>query len=47
MTDRFALKLVGIIFAGVTIAVVLATTMVVKGYSDGAYSLENAPIESQ
>jgi hypothetical protein len=47
MADRFALKLVGIIFASVTIAVVLATTMLVKGYADGAYSLENTPIESQ
>ena len=47
MADRFALKLVGIIFAGVTIAVVLATTILVKGYADGAYSLENAPIERQ
>jgi hypothetical protein len=28
MTDRFALKLVGLVFAGVTIAVMLATAMV-------------------
>ena len=47
MADRFALILVGFIFASVTIAVVLATTMVVKGYADGAYSLENASIESR
>jgi hypothetical protein len=47
MADRFALILVGFIFASVTIAVMLATTMVVKGYADGAYSLENAPIESR
>jgi hypothetical protein len=25
----------------------LTTTMVVKGYADGSYSLEAAPIESQ
>jgi hypothetical protein len=47
MADRFALKLVGFVFAGVTIAVVLATTMVVRDYADGVYSLENAPIESR
>jgi len=47
MADRFALILVGFIFASVTIAVILATTMVVKGYADGAYSLESAPIESR
>jgi len=47
MTNRFALKLVGIVFAGVTIAVMLATTMVVKDYAEGVYSLENTPIESR
>ncbi len=47
MADRFGLKLVGIIFASVTIAVVLATTMVVKGYADGVYSLESEPAEGQ
>jgi len=46
MADRFALKLVGFIFAGVTLAVILATTIVVKDYADGVYSLESAPIES-
>ena len=45
MADRGALKLVGIIFASVTIAVMLTTTMVVKGYSDSVYSLESAAIE--
>jgi len=40
MADRAGLKFVGFIFATVTLAVMLATGMVVKGYADGAYSLE-------
>jgi hypothetical protein len=40
MADRGGLKLVGVIFASVTLAVMLATGMVVKGYADGSYSLE-------
>ena len=40
MADRSALKLVGFIFATVTIGVMLTATMVVKGYADGAYTLE-------
>ena len=44
MADRSGLKLVGFIFATVTLAVMLDTGMVVKGYADGAYSLETAPI---
>lgn len=47
MADRFGLKLVGLIFASVTIAVTLATTIVVKGYADGVYALESAPIDSR
>ena len=47
MTDRNGLKFVGFIFATVTVAVMLATGMVVKGYADGAYSLEAAPIASR
>jgi hypothetical protein len=42
MVDRGGLKLVGFIFATVTLAVMLATGMVVKGYADGAYSLESS-----
>ena len=42
MADRRGLKLLGFIFATVTIAVMFATGMVVKGYADGAYSLEPA-----
>jgi hypothetical protein len=47
MADRSGLKLVGFIFATVTLTVMLATGMVLKGYADGAYSLEAAPIASR
>jgi hypothetical protein len=40
MADCRGLKFLGFIFATVTLAVMLATGMVVKGYADGAYSLE-------
>ena len=40
MADRSALKFVGFIFATVTVAVMLVTGMVVKGYADGVYSLD-------
>ena len=43
MADRSGLKFVGFIFATVTLAVMLTTGMVVKGYADGAYSLEGTP----
>jgi hypothetical protein len=42
MADRTGLKIVGILFATVTLAVTAATWAVVKGYADGVYSLENA-----
>jgi hypothetical protein len=42
MADRAGLKFVGFIFASITLAVMLTTGMVVKGYADGAYSLETA-----
>jgi hypothetical protein len=42
MADRAGLKFVGFIFATVTLAVMLATGMVVKGYADGAYTLDSA-----
>jgi len=45
MADRSGLQLVGFIFATVTVAVMLTTTMVVKGYADGVYTLDAAPIE--
>ena len=45
MPDRSGLRFVGFIFASVTFAVMLTTTMVVWGYSDGVYSLESTAIE--
>ena len=47
MVDRSGLRLVGFIFASVTFAMTLTTTMVVKGYSDGVYSPESAAIEGR
>ena len=47
MVDRSGLRLVGFIFASVTFAVMLTTTIGVKGYSDGVYSLESVAIESR
>ena len=40
MADRGGLKLLGFIFATVTLTVMLATGMVVKGYADGVYTFE-------
>jgi hypothetical protein len=47
MADRSGLKFLGFIFATVTLAVMLFTAMVVKGYADGAYSLESTAIASR
>jgi len=47
MVDRSGLRLVGFIFASVTFAVMLTTTVVVKGYAVGDYKLDGAPIESR
>jgi hypothetical protein len=47
MADRRGLKLLGFMFATVTIAVMFATAMVVKGYADGGYSLESEQVGSQ
>jgi hypothetical protein len=47
MADRSGLQFVGFIFATVTLAVMLATGMVVKGYADGAYSLEGTSFASR
>jgi hypothetical protein len=44
MADRSGLKFLGFIFATVTLAVMLATVMVVKGYADGGYSIESAAV---
>jgi hypothetical protein len=40
MADRTGLKIVGFVFAAVTLVVTVATCLVVKGYADGVYSLE-------
>jgi hypothetical protein len=47
MPDRTGLQLVGFIFATVTLAVMLTAAMVVKGYPDGAYSLQVAQIDGR
>ena len=48
MADRRGLKFLGFIFASVTLTVTLVTGMVVKGYADGAYSLEEGtPVASR
>ena len=45
MADHSGLKLVGLIFATVTLAVMLTAVMVVRGYAEGTYRLEVAAIE--
>jgi hypothetical protein len=40
MADRSGLKLVGFIFATVTLAAMLVTGVVVTSYANGGYSLE-------
>ncbi|WP_165825314.1 hypothetical protein [Rhodopseudomonas palustris] len=40
MADQAGLKWVGVIFATVTLAVMITTGMIVKGYAVGSYSLE-------
>jgi hypothetical protein len=47
MADRNGLKWVGFIFATVTVAVMLTAGMMVKGYAEGSYSFDVAPIESR
>ncbi|WP_211909831.1 hypothetical protein [Tardiphaga alba] len=47
MADRAGLKFVGFVFATVTLAVMLATCMVVKGYADGGYTLESSALASE
>jgi hypothetical protein len=44
MADRSGLKFVGFIFVTITLAVMLVTGMVVKGYADGAYALEGEQV---
>jgi hypothetical protein len=45
VADRDGLKLVGLIFATVTLAVMLTAAMVVRGYAEGSYRFEVASIE--
>jgi hypothetical protein len=47
MADTRGLKVIGLIFASLTIAVMATTTVVVKSYADGVYTLEGAPIQSR
>jgi hypothetical protein len=47
MADRDGLRFVGFIFATVTLVVMLATGIVVKGYADGVYSLKGKAIASR
>jgi len=47
MADRRGLKLLGFIFATVTIAVMFTTGMVMKGYADGVYSFESERVAAQ
>jgi hypothetical protein len=47
MADRDSLRFVGFIFATITVVVMLTTGMVVKGYADGAYSLETTSFASR
>jgi hypothetical protein len=47
MVDRSGLKLVGFIFATVTLAVMLTAAMIVRGYADRSYSLDAALVASR
>jgi hypothetical protein len=47
MADRSGLQFLGFIFATVTLAVMLTTGMVVKGYADGVFSLEAQSLEGR
>ncbi len=46
MADRVGLKIVGFIFATVTLAVMLTTVQVVKSQADGHYALEGGAAAS-
>jgi len=47
MADRASLKVVGFVFATVTLAVMLTAGMVVKTYADGVYTIENTAFISE
>ncbi len=42
MADRTGLKVVGIVFASMTIAVMMIAAVMVRAYADGGYSLDNS-----
>jgi hypothetical protein len=42
MADRNGLRLIGFLFATVTIAVMSTTVLVVKGHADANYVIENS-----
>jgi hypothetical protein len=42
MADRNGLRLIGLLFATVTIAVMSTTVLVVKGHVDANYLIENS-----
>jgi hypothetical protein len=42
MADRSGLRLIGFLFATVTIAVMSTTVLVVKGHADANYVIENS-----
>ncbi len=42
MADRAGLKIVGFIFATVTLAVMFTTVEVVKSHADGSFALDGA-----
>jgi hypothetical protein len=42
VADLSGLKFLGFIFAGVTVAVMSMTVLVVKGHADGTYVIENS-----
>ena len=41
MADRNGLRLIGFLFATVTIAVISTTVLIVKGHADADYVIEN------
>jgi len=45
MADRSHLKLVGFIFATITLGVMLTTAMVVNSYADGGYTPASASFD--
>lgn len=46
MADRVGLKIVGFIFATVTVAVMLTTVQVVKSQADGHYAVDGGATAS-